>query len=147
MTAVNEINEEIGQLLSFTSYGKMKLDTLASQINIFEKNLRKVASRSMLRQLEQEVDIFNVTLVMTLDTIEQWQQKVAKLQQSIQHERCLPKKLTHKIKRLENTLTSQQNRTRDLQTRYQRLAKNIREKARAVKPNIIMGRQPLAQTG
>lgn len=141
--ATSAINEEIGQLLSFTSYGKVKLDTLTSQLNVFEKNLRKLTSRPILRQLEREVDIFNVTLVTTLDSIGQWRNKVALLQHSAQTNDELAKKQIDKITRLVKILTTQQNRIQGLQIRYQRLAKTIQNKFKAVKPNIILGREPL----
>lgn len=138
-----QINEEIGQLLSFTSYGKLKLDTLASQLQIFQKSLRKVDSRQVLRQIEREIEVFNVTLVTTLETVNEWLQKVEILRRSITKNDQLSKKLNNKVKRLENVLIAQQNRIQDLQQCYQRLAKVIHQKARMVKPNIILGREPL----
>ena len=143
MTVVVQALEEVGQLLSFARYGKSKLDTLASQLQLFTKNLRKNKSRDELRKINQELHIFNVTLMTSLDTVRQWQYKVEALKSRADLEGDVPRKLRHQVQHLEKMLVGQENRISDLFKRYQQLETSAQIKSKAAKPKIMLGRQPV----
>ena len=140
MRSIIEIHEEITQLLSFTNYGKLKLETLTSQLSIFEKNLHKLPSKYILRQVQREVEIFNATLMTTSETIQQWQQKVIQLYACVHDQTS--KKLIGKIKRLESRLKKQYNRIQNMQSRYQRIAMRMCQQAKDLQSISVLLKSP-----
>jgi hypothetical protein len=121
------VTQEIDALLSFTTYGKMKLDTLSTQLMAFEKDIPQLTCRDTLNQFGTEINLFRITLISTLETIKQWDDKVSDLRKK----EVEATKTNDKVRQLTDILSSQQNRIQDLHHRCERLIDSIRTKLSA----------------
>ena len=140
MTVLDKILEEISQLLSFARYGKSKLDGLTKELNTLEKSLVRVKNRASLRDFTKTSQVYQVTLISTLDTIKLWQQKVRALTDAAELAGGAPRKLNHKIQRLSRLLTAQENRLQRLMHRYQALLERKQSKTVATRSSIVLAR-------